>query len=109
MVATRLVVDTGLNALGWSRESASEYMSAHTFLSSQEIGTETLRYSSDIPAQGLSYATVSEKIENIREREKAALGDAFDIRRFHDAVLLSGALPMPVLEKHVHWYLRQAP
>lgn len=108
MLATRLVVDTGMNALGWSRERAAQYMEAHTFVSAQQINTETLRYSSDIPAQGLSYTIVSMKIKQIRALEKAELGGAFDIKRFHDAVLLSGALPMPVLEKHVHWYLRQS-
>ena len=109
MISTRLVVDTGMNALGWSRARAADFMAAHTFKSPQEIDTETLRYSSDIPGQGLSYSTVSEKIVEIRENERALLGGKFDIRRFHDAVLLSGALPMTILPDHVHWYLRQSP
>jgi uncharacterized protein (DUF885 family) len=109
MISARLVVDTGMNALGWSRERATAFMAAHTFKSSQEISTETLRYSSDIPGQGLSYAMISDKIVEIREQERADLGSKFDIRRFHDAVLLSGALPMTILADHVHWYLRQSP
>lgn len=106
MVATRLVVDTGMNALGWSRERARKFIVEHTFTSQQQSATETLRYSSDIPGQSLAYAMVSLKLRAIREHERRALGAAFDIRQFHDAVLLPGALPMPVLESHVHWYLR---
>lgn len=109
MVATRLVVDPGMNALGWSRERAAAYLAEHTFMSPQQIETETLRYSADIPAQGLAYGMVSGKLREIREREQGALGPRFDLRRFHDAVLLSGALPMGVLERHVAWYLRSGP
>jgi uncharacterized protein (DUF885 family) len=107
MVATRLVVDTGMNSLGWTRERAAQYMAEHTFASAQEIATETLRYSSDIPGQALAYAMVSMKLRALRDREQQALGDKFDIRRFHDAVLLPGAMQMVVLDQYVSWYLRQ--
>jgi uncharacterized protein (DUF885 family)/predicted alpha/beta superfamily hydrolase len=104
MVATRLVVDTGMNALGWSRERASRYLTDHTFSSASEIATETLRYSCDIPGQALAYATGSLKLRALRKRERETLGERFDIRRFHDAVLVSGAMPMEVLDSHVSWF-----
>lgn len=106
-VANRLVVDTGMNHFGWPREKAMEYMLANTFSSEEEIATETLRYSTDMPAQALAYKLGLEKIREIRAAQEAKLGDGFDIRIFHAAVLGSGAMPLPVLEKHVDWYTSQ--
>ena len=100
-IANRLVVDTGMNHLGWSREKAMAYMRANTFSSEEETATETLRYSTDMPAQALAYKLGFEKMREIRAAQEAKLGDAFDIRTFHDAVLGSGAMPLPVLEAHV--------
>jgi uncharacterized protein (DUF885 family) len=100
-LSTRLVVDTGMNALGWSRERAMEYMRAHTLESDAQIATETLRYSADIPAQALAYKMGSRRIRELRERFRVRLGPRFDVRRFHDAVLGHGAMPLGVLDEHL--------
>lgn len=100
-LSTRLVVDTGMNALGWSRERAMEFMRAHTFESEAQIATETLRYSTDIPGQALAYKMGSRGIRELRERSRARLGARFDVRRFHDALLGQGAMPLGVLERHL--------
>lgn len=100
-LSTRLVVDTGLNALGWTRERAMAYMRAHTFESETQIATETLRYATDLPGQALAYKLGSRGIRDLRERTRARLGPAFDVRRFHDVVLLHGSMPIGVLEQHV--------
>jgi uncharacterized protein (DUF885 family) len=100
-VSTRLVVDTGMNALGWSRERAIAYMKENTFEGDLQIGTETLRYSTDIPGQALAYKLGSLEIRRLREKAKAELGPRFDPRRFHDAVLGSGTLPLSVLGRKI--------
>jgi uncharacterized protein (DUF885 family) len=100
-LSTRLVVDTGMNALGWSRERAMDYMRAHTFESETQIQTETLRYATDLPGQALAYKMGSRTIRELRERMRASLGPSFDVRRFHQAVLNHGAMPLGVLEQHV--------
>ena len=100
-LSTRLVVDTGMNALGWSRERAMDYMRAHTFESETQIKTESLRYSSDLPGQALAYKMGSRTIRALRERMRVKLGARFDIRRFHQAVLGHGSMPLGVLEQHV--------
>lgn len=104
-LSSRLVVDTGMNALGWSREQAIEYMKRNTFESDTQIGTETLRYSVDIPGQALAYKMGSGKIWELRRKAEKELGPKFDLRRFHDAVIGSGAMPLSVLEKHVDWWI----
>lgn len=100
-LTTRLVVDTGMNALGWPRERAIAFMREHTLESEAQIATETLRYSTDIPGQALAYKLGSRTIRQLRERMRARLGPAFDVRRFHQVVLASGAMPLGVLERHV--------
>jgi uncharacterized protein (DUF885 family) len=107
-LSTRLVVDTGMNALGWSRERAMEYMRAHTFESETQILTESLRYSTDLPGQALAYKMGSRTIRQLRDALRAELGPSFDIRRFHQAVLAHGAMPLGVLEQHVGRSLRAA-
>ena len=104
-LSTRLVVDTGMNALGWSRARAIEYMKANTLESDTQIATETLRYSCDIPGQALAYKMGSARIRELRARAERELGRAFDVRRFHDAVLGSGPMPLAVLERHVDWFI----
>jgi len=104
-LSARLVVDTGMNALGWSRARAIEYMKQNTLESDAQIGTETLRYSCDIPGQALAYKMGAAKIRELRARAERALGTSFDIRRFHDVVLGSGPMPMAVLERHIDWYI----
>lgn len=104
-LSTRLVVDTGMNALGWTREQAMDYMKRNTFESDTQIGTETLRYAVDIPAQALAYKMGSSRIWELRRKAERELGKRFDIRRFHEAVIGSGAMPLSVLEKHVDWWI----
>ena len=106
-LANRLVVDTGMNHLGWSLEKAREYMTANTFSGEEEVATETLRYSTDMPAQALAYKLGYEKIRELRRAQEEKLGDAFDIKRFHAATVGSGGMPLPLLEQHVDWYMAQ--
>lgn len=108
-IATRLVVDTGMNALGWSRERAMEFMRENTFQSDTEIRSETLRYAVDMPGQALAYGLGSATIRDLRARAESKLGSRFDVRRFHETVLGSGALPLAVLERHVDaWIAEEA-
>ncbi|MBC6446905.1 DUF885 domain-containing protein [Actinokineospora xionganensis] len=98
--AARLVVDTGLHAKGWSREQALSYMRENTPLSALEIGNEVNRYIA-YPGQALSYMVGRLEILRIRAAAKDRLGEAFDIRRFHDLVLGGGPLPLSVLAEVV--------
>lgn len=106
-LASRLVVDTGMNALGWTRERAMQYMRDHTFEAGVQIETETLRYSTDLPGQALAYKMGSLKIRELRTKAEAALGSAFDLRRFHEHVLKAGPLPIAVLEQHVACFINE--
>jgi uncharacterized protein (DUF885 family) len=106
-LSSRLVVDTGMNALGWSRQQAIDYMKANTLESDTQIGTETLRYSVDIPGQALAYKMGSNEIWELRRGAEQELGPKFDLKRFHDAIIGSGALPMTVLRKHVGWWVER--
>lgn len=104
-IAQRLVVDTGMNALGWSLDKARAYMAEHTFESDVQIATETVRYSTDLPAQALGYHLGHRVILACRARAEKALGSRFDIKEFHEAVLGSGSLPLPVLDEHVDRFI----
>jgi uncharacterized protein (DUF885 family) len=106
-LSSRLVVDTGMNALGWTRQQAIDYMRENTLESDTQIGTETLRYSVDIPAQALAYKMGSSRIWELRRHAEKELGAKLDLRRFHDAVLGSGALPMAVLTKQIDGWIEQ--
>ena len=98
--AARLVVDTGMHAKGWTRQEAIDFMAENTGLSLNNITTEVDRYIT-WPGQALAYKTGELKIHELRDRAEAALGDDFDVRRFHDAVLELGAVPLSVLEAHI--------
>lgn len=100
-LAARLVVDTGLNALGWSLERAHDFMVEHTMETPAVINAELLRYATDIPAQALAYDLGKRGIQAERERARAALGSTFEVRVFHDAALEVGGLPLPVLASRV--------
>jgi uncharacterized protein (DUF885 family) len=98
--AVRLVVDTGLHAKMWTREQAIGYMIDYTGMGDDEVAAEIERYIV-IPGQALAYKVGMMKILELRERAKAELGDKFDIREFHDAVLENGSMPLTVLEQVV--------
>jgi uncharacterized protein (DUF885 family) len=106
-LTSRLVVDTGMNLLGWPRERAMAYMRENTIQSETEIATETLRYSSDLPSQALAYKMGMRKFVELREKAKKALGASFDPRRYHDMILASGAVPMDLAEKKVDWFIAE--
>ena len=98
--AARLVVDTGIHAMGWSRQEAIDFMLAHTALSPRAVADEVDRYIA-LPGQALAYKTGQLEILRIREAAQRRLGPAFDIRGFHDAILSDGALPLPTLAEVV--------
>jgi uncharacterized protein (DUF885 family) len=99
-LTTRLVVDTGINALGWSLESALDYMRAHTVLTESEIRMESVRYG-DRPGQVLPYKLGDTHLIALRERMRQRLGAHFDLKAFHAAVLDTGAIPLTDLGWHV--------
>ena len=100
-LTSRLVVDTGLNAFGWSLERGRDYMREHSFMDETEIQSETLRYSCDIPAQALAYKLGDDFLHRLREDVRAEVGDDFRVADFHDAVLHSAGLPLPLVEQQV--------
>lgn len=102
--ALRLVVDTGIHAKGWSRQQAIDYMFENSAISETEITNEVDRYIS-WPGQALAYKTGELKIRSLRQHAEEALGDQFDLRTFHDVILLDGSLPLKVLDKQVDKYI----
>ncbi|MDQ0382308.1 DUF885 domain-containing protein [Amycolatopsis thermophila] len=100
MRAARLVVDTGMHALGWSRQRAVDYLRENTPMAPVEIEEEIDRYAG-CPGQALSYMAGRLEIERIRAGAERALGERFDLRDFHDVVLRHGILPLPVLDRVV--------
>ncbi|GGD58237.1 DUF885 family protein [Erythrobacter arachoides] len=102
--AARLVIDTGIHHYGWTREQAVDYLAGRTALSRHEVGTEVDRYIS-WPGQALAYKLGEMTIRRLRGEAEAALGDAFDIRKFHDVVLALGSVPLPVLEERIAGFI----
>jgi uncharacterized protein (DUF885 family) len=102
--AARLVVDTGIHWLGWTREQAIDFMLAHTTLSRNEAAEEVDRYVV-LPAQALAYKIGERQILDLRGRAKAALGERFDIKRFHDAILKDGGMPLAILDAKVERWI----
>ncbi len=105
--SARLVVDTGMNYLNWPRSRAVKFMQSNLLESDEAIHTETLRYSADIPGQALAYKLGCIKMFELRKKAETALADKFDIKRFHEAILGCGSLPLPVLESHIDWYIQE--
>lgn len=105
--ACRLVVDTGMHALGWSRSRAIEFMWANTATTRANVTNEIDRYIA-WPGQALAYMIGRREIVRLRERSRAALGAAFDIREFHRVVLSQGAVPHAVLDRIVDRWVSRA-
>ena len=98
--AIRLVVDTGLHAKGWTQEQAEQFFYDNSAIPESAVHSEVRRYLTT-PGQAVSYKVGMLKIQELRARAEATLGDRFDIRGFHDVVLGGGALPLPLLETRV--------
>lgn len=106
--AIRLVVDTGIHAKGWSRERVLEFMSENSAVAEARAIAEAERFMA-IPGQALAYKVGQLRISALRARAEATLGDAFDVRAFHTAVLENGSLPLALLEANIErWLARQA-
>ena len=100
MRACRLVVDTGMHALGWSRQKAIDYMTGNSPMAVSQVVPEIDRYAVT-PGQALAYMIGRLEIQRMRADAEMSLGSAFDIKGFHDTVLGSGLMPLPVLDRVV--------
>ena len=104
--AARLVIDTGLHEYGWSRQQAIDYLASHTALARHDVETEVDRYIS-WPGQALSYYLGYRTIRDLRAEAERELGEEFDQRPFHDALLGLGSVPLPVLESEMRAFIAE--
>ncbi len=104
--ACRLVVDTGMHALGWRREAAIAFMAENTGMGIDPVTAEIDRHITE-PGQGLAYKIGELKITELRHRAERELGDHFDLRAFHDVVLRNGAIPLSILETQVDGWIQE--
>jgi len=102
--AIRLVVDTGLHARGWTEQQAIDYFANNSSVPLTAITSEVQRYIV-MPGQATSYKIGMNKILDLREHARTELGDEFDIRAFHDTVLMGGAMPLALLERRVNQWI----
>jgi uncharacterized protein (DUF885 family) len=102
--ACRLVVDTGMHALGWSRQQAIDHLVENTSSTLLNIINEIDRYIA-WPGQSLAYKIGELKIRELRKRAEEKLGSKFNLREFHDVLLLSGAVPLETLERMVERWI----
>ncbi len=103
--ASRLVVDTGMHAMGWTREQAQQYLRDNTVLSEHDIEEEIDRYIS-WPGQALSYYLGMTEIMKERKHAQEVLGPKFNLRAFHDAILATGGVPLPVLDEYLEAWIK---
>lgn len=104
--ACRLVIDTGIHSQGWSRQQALDFLADNTSLSQANVRAEVDRYIS-WPGQALSYKMGEIKIRELRAKAEKELGNQFDLRKFHDALLANGAMPLSMLEQEMNRFIRQ--
>jgi uncharacterized protein (DUF885 family) len=104
--ACRLVVDTGMHSMGWTRQQSIDFLASNTALSLHECTTETDRYIS-WPGQALAYKLGELKIKELRREAEQALGQSFDVREFHDVILMNGSVPLTVLEDLIRSYIKE--
>jgi uncharacterized protein (DUF885 family) len=105
--ASRLVVDTGLHAMGWTRQQAVDWLAGHTPMPRIEVESEVDRYIS-FPGQALAYMVGRREIERLRAMAAGRLGTAFELKRFHDLVLRAGILPLAALARTVERWTDRA-
>ena len=98
--ANRLVVDTGLHAMGWSRQDAIDWMKSNSPITETDVVAEVERYIA-IPSQALAYKIGQIKIREARTRAEEALGENFDVREFHNQMLTIGSVPLLVMESRI--------
>ncbi len=104
--AIRLVVDVGIHVKGWSREQAIQYSLDHEAESESSIVAEIERYMAG-PGQALSYKIGALKIKELKAKAEKTMGDAFDIRQFHQKILESGCLPLNILEEKINYWIKE--
>jgi uncharacterized protein (DUF885 family) len=104
--AVRLVVDTGIHSMGWTRDQAIQFFKDNTGKTDQDITVEVDRYIV-WPGQALAYKLGQLKVRELRTEAEQRLGAKFDVRRFHDVVLENGAVPLNVLEAHTKQWIEQ--
>ena len=104
--AARLVVDPGMHVMGWSRDDAIQYMLDHTAEGIDSLTSEVDRYAA-VPGQATSYLLGSLEIQRLRKKAEDALGDNFDIRKFHDRVLANGGITLPMLGADIDAWLAE--
>jgi uncharacterized protein (DUF885 family) len=102
--AIRLVLDTGIHAMGWSRDQAIRYFLANAGKTEHDVVVEVDRYIV-WPGQALAYKVGQLKVRELRNRAEQRLGARFDLRRFHDALLARGALPLTILERRMNAWI----
>jgi uncharacterized protein (DUF885 family) len=105
--AVRLVVDTGIHYKGWTRKQAQDFLADNSALSLHNVRTEIDRYIS-WPGQALAYKMGELKILELRERAERELGEKFDIRDFHDAILMTGGVPLDMLDQEINRFIENA-
>jgi uncharacterized protein (DUF885 family) len=105
--AMRLVVDTGIHAKRWTRDQAIAYMLEHSNMGRTDATAEVERYIA-IPGQALAYKIGALTIQRLRAKAEAELGTGFDLKQFHAQVLMTGALPLPVLEAKIDRWIAES-